>query len=102
MARIVEGEATEAEASVRRYDLDWVRVLAFWLLILFHVALAFVPLRVYAYRNLRTAGPWLEWTLGWLHQWRLPVLFLISGMGTSFAFRRRSGWGFVRERFTGS
>ncbi len=82
----------------RRYDLDWVRVLAFWLLILFHVAIAFVSWEVYAYRNNDMAGPWLESILDFLHQWRLPVLFLISGMGTSFAFRRRTGWQFVGER----
>ena len=84
--------------AVRRHDLDWIRVMAFWLLILFHVAIGFVNWRVYGFQNDQLAGRWLELVLDFLHQWRLPVLFLISGMGTSFAFRRRTAGQFVGER----
>jgi hypothetical protein len=39
-------------------------------------------------------------SLHWMHQWRLAGLFMISGMGTAFAFRRRT-WGvFLKERVT--
>lgn len=84
--------------SVRRHDLDWVRVLAFYLLIVFHIAVGFVDWRVYPYFNNQTAGLPLTYFLDFVHQWRLPVLFLISGMGTSYAFRRRTGKTFVIER----
>ena len=33
-----------------------------------------------------------------MHQWRLAALFLISGMGTAFAFRRRDVKTFLNER----
>jgi hypothetical protein len=32
----------------------------------------------------------LTFTLDVMHQWRLAALFVISGMGTAFAFRRRT------------
>ena len=72
--------------------------MAFWLLIVFHVAIGFVDWRVYGFQNDELAGRWLELLLDFVHQWRLPVLFLVSGMGTSFAFQRRSGWQFAGER----
>ena len=37
--------------------------------------------------------------LHWMHQWRLAALFMISGMGTAFAFRRRTWTKFSVERF---
>ena len=83
----------------RRHDLDWIRVPAFWLLIVFHVAIGFVDWGLYGVQNDTTAGPGLEFALELIHQWRLPVFFMISGMGTSFALRRRTGGQFVRERF---
>ncbi len=82
----------------RRYDIDWLRVIAFGLLILFHVAIGFVPKSVYPYVNKQTAGVGLSILLLFVHQWRLPILFFISGMGTSFAFRKRTGGQFVVER----
>lgn len=84
--------------SPRRHDLDWIRVIVFWLLIVFHVALGFVDRGIYSYQNNETAGALMDLFLQFLHQWRLPVLFLISGMGTSFAFRRRTGKQFLWER----
>jgi len=35
-----------------------------------------------------------------MHQWRLAALFVISGMGTAFAFRRRTWSVYVKERFS--
>ncbi len=82
----------------RRHDIDWLRVIVFGLLIPFHVALGFVPWSVYAYRNEQTAGTLTTLVLIFVHQWRLPVLFLISGMGASFALKNRSWRQFVEER----
>lgn len=36
--------------------------------------------------------------LHWMHQWRLAALFMISGMGTAFAFQRRVWKTFLKER----
>jgi len=43
--------------SLRRHDLDWLRVIVFWILIVFHVAVGFVDWGVYGYQNNKTAGP---------------------------------------------
>ncbi|MCX6213925.1 acyltransferase family protein [Spirosoma sp.] len=34
----------------------------------------------------------------WLHQWRLPLLFFIAGVGVSFSLRKRSILSFMGER----
>ena len=68
----------------RRYDLDWIRVLAFGLLILYHIGIGFVPWDVYAYEN-NDKSESLELVLLFIGQWRLPVLFLVSGMSTGAA-----------------
>ena len=78
---------------MRRHDLDWLRVILFGLLIWFHLGVFTfwlfededVPLMVL-------------FVVDVMHQWRLAALFLISGMGTAFAFRRRDAITFVKER----
>ncbi|MEM8896086.1 MAG: acyltransferase family protein, partial [Bacteroidota bacterium] len=83
--------------TTRRYDLDWLRVLVFGLLICYHVGMFFVPWD-WHFKNNQTYG-WLAYPMLFLNQWRLPILFVISGMGTYFALGKRSTWAFVKERF---
>jgi hypothetical protein len=40
----------------------------------------------------------LFFVIGVMHQWRLAALFVISGMGTAFAFSRRSWQTYLKER----
>lgn len=84
----------------RRHDLDWLRVLLFSLLVLHHVAVGFVAwgADIYRFTNDQVAGEWLGLLIYWSHSWRLPALFLIAGIGTYFATRRRSGLGFLGRR----
>jgi surface polysaccharide O-acyltransferase-like enzyme len=80
----------------REYGLDWLRVCAFGLLILYHSGMAYV------------SWPWtvkdtqhshiLEMVMLFLNRWRLPIIFLISGAGVSFSLRRRSLRQFAGER----
>ena len=80
----------------REYALDWLRVCAFGLLILYHSGMAYV------------SWPWtvkdaqhsqiLEMVMLFLNRWRLPLIFLISGAGVSFSLRRRSLRQFAGER----
>ena len=103
---------------VRRHDIDWLRVVLFGLLIPFHIAIG-VYWTAYGEhvnpnvaesdevagtedeeRDLYTAES-VDATslfLHWMHQWRLAALFMISGMGTAFAFRRRVWTAFSVER----
>ena len=85
---------------MRRHDVDWLRVILFGLLIWFHYA-------VFSLGTLEGEGSRMEvfnlplfFIIGVMHQWRLAALFVISGMGTAFAFRRRT-WGvYIKERFS--
>lgn len=81
---------------MRRYDLDWLRVLVFLLLIFYHVGMFFVPWDWHIKNNI--LYKWLEYPMLFVNQWRLPILFVISGMGTSYALAKRSGNQFAAER----
>jgi hypothetical protein len=80
----------------RRHDLDWLRVIVFALLILYHVGMFFVPWGWHIKNEV--IYPWLRYPMLFLSQWRLHILFVISGMGTWYALSRRSGRQFVAER----
>lgn len=83
-------------ANVRRYDLDWLRVLVFGLLILYHVGMLFVPWGWHIKNN--ELFDWLRYPMLFVNQWRLPILFVISGMGTAFALSSRTIKEFLDER----
>lgn len=84
------------EAKIRRYDLDWLRVFVFALLIIYHVGMFFVPWEWHIKNN--EIYPSLRWPMLFVNQWRLSILFVISGMGTRYALAYRSGGEFVKER----
>jgi len=84
------------ETNERRYDIDWLRVLAFYLLILFHTGMLFVPWDFHIKNN--PTSEWFESWMAFLSAWRLPLLFLISGIGVSYALRKRSVLQFAGER----
>ncbi|MBL3659023.1 acyltransferase family protein [Fulvivirga sediminis] len=83
---------------MRRYDLDWLRVLVFALLIFYHVGMFFVPWGFHIKNNHLYSE--LAYPMWFLNQWRLPVLFIISGMGTYYALQKRTTTQFAWERIT--
>ena len=84
-------------ATNRRYDIDWVRVLVFDLLILYHVGMFFVPWGWHI-KNIELVA-WVQYPMLFLNQWRLPILFVVSGMGTRFALSNKTGGQYMAERF---
>lgn len=83
--------------SGRRYGLDWLRIGAFVLLILYHIGMFFVPWDW----HVKTAEPieLLEPAMLLLNPWRLTLLFLISGIASRFLLAKSGGsGGFLRER----
>jgi glucan biosynthesis protein C len=80
----------------RRVELDWLRVIAFLLLILFHTGMFFVPWDFHLKNDVTSR--WFELWMVPLNQFRLPLLFMISGMGACFAASHRSVRGFLKER----
>ncbi len=83
-------------AKERRYDIDWIRVIVFDILILYHIGMFFVPWE-WELKNNETIE-WLQWPMLFINRWRLPILFVISGMGTRFALSHRTGQMFAKER----
>lgn len=84
------------DRKIRRYDLDWLRVGVFALLILYHVGMFFVPWGWHLKNNV--LYPELRWPMLFLNQWRLPILFVISGMGTWYAYSFRTPGAYSLER----
>jgi glucans biosynthesis protein C len=84
-------------AHERRHDLDWLRVIAIVLLLYFHAAMIFVAEWGWHIKNAETSNLLLELNF-FLSRWRMALLFLISGIGTSYALGFRSGGEYLRER----
>ena len=83
--------AAPAVSLERRYDVDWLRTQAMGLLIVYHVIITFQPWAKYIGfpQNDQTLdGIWIFMAM--INIWRIPILFLISGMGIRFAMERRN------------
>lgn len=83
----------------RRYDIDWIRVIAIALLMVYHVAIAFQPwgLMVGFMTNDKPwESLWLPMTM--LNVWRIPILFFVAGMGVCFSFQNRNWKQLLIER----
>jgi glucan biosynthesis protein C len=70
----------------RHYGMDWLRIAAFALLILYHIAMAFSPWdwvikTGYAFQ-------WLIPPMALLTPWRLPLLFAVSGYASRKLYDR--------------
>ena len=83
--------------KIRRYDIDWLRVILFALLIWFHYAVFSLGILFESEGDIEDNQP-LFFIVGVMHQWRLAALFVISGMGTAFAFKSRTWKVYIKER----
>jgi glucan biosynthesis protein C len=82
--------------SERRYDIDWLRVLAVLLLIPYHTAVIFTrPYVAYIKAEPNAA---MEAFAYFMNQWHMALLFLVSGVGAWYSLERRTGRRFCRER----
>ena len=83
----------------RRHDIDWLRVIAIGLLLIYHIAIVFQPWAMFI-GFMRSddlmESLWIPMTL--LNVWRIPLLFYVSGMGVYFAIRKRNWVQLIRER----
>lgn len=80
----------------RRLDLDWIRIGAFGLLILYHVGMLYVSwgFHVKSAHRLRELEPLMLL----LNPWRMALLFLISGAATRFMLGKYEIGAFARQR----
>jgi len=83
----------------RRYDIDWLRVIAIGLLLIYHITIGFQPWGVFIQfiqNNNSLEGLWIPMSM--INVWRIPLLFFVSGMGVCFAMKKRSWKELLRER----
>ncbi len=80
----------------RRYDLDWLRVIAIVTLLFYHTGMIYVSWGWHI-KSAETSE-FLETVMRWLHRWRMPLLFFISGGGTFFGLQKRSFGRYAGER----
>ncbi len=79
----------------RRYDLDWIRVIAFGVLVLYHVGMYYVSWDWHV--KSPHAGRTLEPLMLLSSPWRLSLLFLVSGVATCYLLDR-GAQGFMASR----
>jgi peptidoglycan/LPS O-acetylase OafA/YrhL len=77
--------------SSRLLFLDWLRIAAFGLLVLYHVGMYYVSWGWHVKSPL--AGPGLEPWMRLSSPWRLSLLFLLSGAATSLMLQRAGATG---------
>lgn len=84
------------QTMTRRADIDWIRVGAFGLLIIYHVGLYYAPWdwHVHSPRTFE----WLRYGALITNPWRLTLLFLVSGVALRFMSRRMTATQVVRAR----
>ncbi len=81
----------------RRHDIDALRVFAFALLILYHVGMAYVAGWEFHLKSAYTTE-WLQAPMIVLNRWRMPLLFMISGIAIGLARAERAPWQFAWRR----
>ena len=84
---------------MRRHDIDWIRIIALGMLIIYHAAVAFQPwghLILFIQNKESSEILWLFMMV--FNIWRIPILFMISGMGAYFALRNKNWKVFLKDR----
>lgn len=75
----------------RRHDIDWLRVVAIFLLLIYHIAIIFQPWAMFVgFIASKQSLTELWKPMSMLNVWRIPLLFFVSGMGVFFAMRKRN------------
>ncbi|MBI1768349.1 MAG: acyltransferase family protein [Bacteroidetes bacterium] len=87
------------QTTDRRYFIDWIRVIAIGLLLLYHVAIGFQPWGIMiGFITNKTSWGSLWIPMMMLNVWRIPLLFFVSGMGVYFAIQNRNWKQLIVER----
>jgi len=82
----------------RQYYIDWLRLMAVFLLFFFHTACIFHPWSDFYIKNNPTS-PLIAYLFVWsLGEWHMSLFFLLAGASTYFALQKRNGIEYVKER----
>jgi len=86
------------ETSQRQTYLDWLRILSILGVLFFHSAMPYVADNWWHIKNHETSNLLMESNY-FLHLFRMPLLFFISGTVSYFMMQRRSSLSFIGLRF---
>ena len=81
----------------RQYFIDWLRIGLILSVYFYHIGMYFNSWGWHV--KSKQPFTFLEPIMGWLHLWRMPLLFLVSGVGTYYALGHRSTKKYLKERF---
>lgn len=81
----------------RRPDIDALRVVATYLVVLFHAAKVFDEAPFYHVKNTEPSVALGVFT-GFVHQWHMPLFFALAGWSLAASLRKRRGAEVRRER----
>lgn len=87
---------TKSASTDRLYFLDWLRILAFAALVVYHVGMYYVSWDFHVKSPF--AGPGLEPWMILSAPWRMSLLFIISGAATAYMLKSGPSLAFVRRR----
>jgi len=76
--------------SERKFELDWIRVMAILVVFLYH-STRFFNLSNWHIKNINTYV-WIEVWNYFATLWMMPLFFIISGASLFFALSKKSGW----------
>lgn len=80
----------------RRPDLDWLRVLAFGLLIVYHAGMAWSG---WSWHLASVDSiDWLREGMRFVNRWRMPLIFVVSGAAIALALGSRTPASFALDR----
>jgi glucan biosynthesis protein C len=83
--------------STRRYDIDWLRIIATLFLFVFHTGMIFSPAPFFHIRNDELSFVWLV-VSGFISLWHMPLFFLLAGWSLWQSLSIRGPQGVARER----
>lgn len=90
--------ANEFETGTdRQYYIDWLRILLIISVYLYHVGMIFNTWGWHVKNDVQYGGL-LKHVMIFLHAWRMPLLFMISGAGTWYALKNISAGRYLLER----
>ena len=87
----------------RYHGLDLLRAVAMMLGLLMHASMAYSLPEVALSMGLEpvredSIADWIYLLMGWIHQWRMPVFFVLAGFFGAMMLERRGAGGFFRDR----
>lgn len=81
----------------RRYDLDWLRVLATLVIFIYHSTRPFDTAENWHVKNNQLTDAVNMMMIGAI--WLMPLFFVLAGAGSFYSLRSRGAWPFLRARF---